>query len=130
MATIVDITGARYPREFKGQAIQPMEGVSLRPAFAGGRINRARPIFWEHEGNRAIRSGRWKLVSRSPDGWELYDMTADRAEGTDLAARHPDVVKKLEAEWDAWAQRASVDRWPGPRLTNWGDPAPKREQRP
>jgi arylsulfatase len=129
MATIVDITGARYPREFKGQTIQPMEGVSLRPAFAGGRINRARPIFWEHEGNRAIRSGRWKLVSRYPDGWELYDMTADRAEGTDLAARHPDVVKKLGAEWDAWAQRTNVDRWPGPRLTNWGDPAPEREQR-
>jgi arylsulfatase len=129
MATIVDITGARYPREFKGQTIQPMEGVSLRPAFAGGRINRARPIFWEHEGNRAIRSGRWKLVSRYPDGWELYDMTADRAEGTDLAARHPDVVKKLGAEWDAWARRTNVDRWPGPRLTNWGDPAPEREQR-
>ena len=31
MATILDVTGARYPREFKGQTIQPMEGVSLRP---------------------------------------------------------------------------------------------------
>jgi arylsulfatase A-like enzyme len=129
IATIVDVTGARYPREFKGQTIQPMEGVSLRPAFAGGRISRTQPIFWEHEGNRAIRSGRWKLVWRYPDGWELYDMTADRAERTDLAARHSDVVKKLAAEWDAWAQRANVDRWPGPRLTNWGDPAPKSEQR-
>ena len=58
MATIVDVTGARYPREFKGKTIQPMEGVTLRPAFAGGRIRRTRPIFWEHEGNRAVRSGR------------------------------------------------------------------------
>ena len=100
MATIVDVTGARYPREFKGRPIQPMEGVSLRSAFAGGRISRTQPIFWEHEGNRAIRSGRWKLVSRYLDGWELYDMTADRVERDDLAARHPDVVKKLAAEWE------------------------------
>ena len=122
MATIVDVTGATYPGEFKGRAIQPMEGVSLQPAFAGGRIRRTRPIFWEHEGNRAIRSGRWKLVSRYPDGWELYDMTADRVERNDVAPRHPDVVRKLAAEWEAWAKRANVDRWPGPRLTNWGDP--------
>ena len=122
MATIVDVTGARYPREFKGRTIQPMEGVSLRSAFAGGRIRRTRPVFWEHEGNRAIRSDRWKLVSRYPDGWELYDMTADRVERNDVAARHPDVVRKLAAEWEAWAQRANVDRWPGPRLTSWGDP--------
>ena len=126
MATIVDVTGARYPREFKGRTIQPMEGVSLRSAFAGGRISRTQPIFWEHEGNRAIRSDRWKLVSRYPAGWELYDMTADRVERDDLAARHPDVVRKLASEWEAWAQRANVDRWPGPRLANWGDPVPPK----
>ena len=124
MATIVDVTGATYPNEFKGRAIQRMEGVSLRPAFAGGRIRRTRPIFWEHEGNRAIRSGRWKLVSRYPDGWELYDMIADRLERNDVAPRHSDVVRTLAAEWEAWAKRSNVDRWPGPRLTNWGDPAP------
>ena len=126
MATIVDVTGATYPDEFKGRAIQPMEGVSLHPEFAGGRIRRTRPIFWEHEGNRAIRSGRWKLVSRYPDGWELYDMIADRVERNDVAPRHSDVVRTLAAEWEAWAKRANVDRWPGPRLTNWGDPAPSK----
>jgi hypothetical protein len=53
-------------------------------------------------------------------------MTADRVERNDVAPRHPDVVRKLAAEWDAWARRANVDPWPGPRLTNWGDPAPKK----
>ena len=110
MATIVDVTGASYPNEFKGQTIQPLEGVSLLPAFGGGRVSRTRPIFWEHEGNRAIRSGRWKLVSRYPDAWELYDMSADRVERNDLAACHPGIVKKLAAEWDAWARRTNVDR--------------------
>jgi arylsulfatase len=122
MPTIVDVTGASYPREFKGRGIRPVEGVSLRPALAGGRISRSQPIFLEHEGNRAVRSGRWKLVSRYPDGWELYDMAADRVERNDLAARHPDVVSRLASEWEAWARRANVDPWPGPRLTNWGDP--------
>jgi arylsulfatase len=122
MPTIVDLTGAAYPREFKGRAIQPLEGISLRPAFAGGRLSRAQAIFLEHEGNRAVRSGRWKLVSRYPGGWELYDMIVDRVERNDVAARHPDLVKRLASEWEAWARRTNVDQWPGPRLTNWGDP--------
>ena len=70
MPTLIDVTGASYPREFKGQAIQPMEGVSLRPAFVGQSLRRTRPLFWEHEGNRAVRSGNWKLVSTYPDDWE------------------------------------------------------------
>jgi arylsulfatase len=73
-----------------------------------------------------IRSGRWKLVSRYPDGWELYDMTADRVERQHLAPRHPDVVGKLSAAWEAWAKRANVDWWTGPRRTNWGDDAPAK----
>jgi arylsulfatase len=121
MATIVDATGATYPRERKGRVIQPMEGVSLRPAFAGSRVTRSRSICWEHEGNRAIRSGSWKLVSKYPDGWELYDIDADRVERNDLSARHPDVVATLAAEWEAWARRANVDPWKGPRRAAWGD---------
>jgi arylsulfatase len=129
MATIVDVTGAAYPREFNGRTVRPMEGVSLRPAFAGRRIERSEPIFWEHEGNRAVRSGRWKLVSRYPHGWELYDMTADRAERNDLAAKHPDIVRKLAMAWEAWAARANVDRWTGPRRANWGDEIAPRADR-
>jgi arylsulfatase len=121
MATVIDVTGAKYPRQFKGRTIQPMEGISLRPALAGRPVKRTQPIFWEHEGNRAVRSGRWKLVSKYPDGWELYDIAADRVERNDLAAKHPDVVRKLTAEWEAWAKRANVDRWTGPRRTNWGE---------
>ena len=124
MPTLIDVTGASYPREFKGQAIQPMEGVSLRPAFVGQSLRRTRPLFWEHEGNRAVRSGNWKLVSTYPDDWELYDLAADRVERNNLAARHPDIVKRLATEWNAWAERANVDPWPGPRRLPWGDDAP------
>ena len=74
--------------------IQPMEGVSLRPAFLGRSLRRTQPLFWEHEGNRAVRSGNWKLVSTYPDDWELYDLAADRVERNNLAARRPDIVRK------------------------------------
>ena len=113
MPTVLDVTGAAYPREYKGKAIQPMEGVSLRPALAGRALARTQPLFWEHEGNRAVRSGNWKLVSTYPNEWELYDMAADRVERNDLAASRPDLVKTLAAEWDAWAKRANVDPWTG-----------------
>jgi len=125
MPTIVDLAGARYPTEFRGNAIQPMEGISLRPIFSGQAITRAQPLFWEHEGNRAVRSGNWKIVSTYPGEWELYDIAADRVERTNVAAAHPDVVAKLGAEWDAWAKRANVDPWPGPQLMPWGDNMPR-----
>ncbi len=100
-----------------------MEGISLRPALAGSAFGRTQPLFWEHEGNRAVRSGNWKLVSTYPNAWELYDMAADRVERNDLAASRPDLVKTLAAEWDAWAKRANVDPWVGPGRLPWGDDA-------
>jgi arylsulfatase len=108
MATCVDLAGAKYPAERDGRALKPLEGISLAPAFAGKLFNRVNPIFWEHEGNRAIREGRWKLVAKENRPWELYDMEADRTETRDLAAQMPEKVKELEAKWDAYAARADV----------------------
>lgn len=108
MATCVDLSGAAYPAEFHGEKIQPMEGISLRPALTGGRLARPQPLFWEHESNRAVREGDWKLVAKADQPWELYDLVADRTEMRDLAARYPDRVKGLAAKWEAWAARANV----------------------
>jgi arylsulfatase len=107
MATCVDVSGATYPKEHKGQAIQPMEGRSLVPAFGAKAIERE-ALYWEHEGNRAVRAGKWKLVAQNARPWELYDMEADRCERNDLAARQGDRVAKLAAMWDAYAQRTNV----------------------
>jgi len=131
MATAVDLAGAEYPAEFRGQAILPREGVSLRPALEGKPLHRPQPIFWEHEGNKAVRDGRWKLVQKWRGPWELYDIDADRTELNNLAAEHPDVVARLEAAWNAWAQRTLVDESTGPDHTNWGQdiklPGPSKE---
>jgi arylsulfatase len=121
MATAVDLAGASYPREFGGHAIEPMQGVSLRPAFLGKPLARTGPLFWEHEGNKAVRDGRWKLVLRHKLPWQLFDMEADRTEQQDLVRKDPQIVAKLEAAWDAWARRTYVDEWPGPDHTDWGE---------
>ncbi len=108
MATFVDLAGANYPTERGGEKIKPMEGVSLRPAFTGGTLKRAAPIFWEHEGNRAVRDGKWKLVAKANKAWEMYDMEADRTEARDLAGEQPERVQELATKWEAYAARANV----------------------
>lgn len=108
MATCVEVAGAAYPAQFAGQTIKPLEGVSLVPALAGRPLARAQPLFWEHESNRAVRDGRWKLVAMEDRPWELYDLAVDRTESRDLAAAQPERVQAMAAAWDAWAQRADV----------------------
>jgi len=112
MATCVDVSGAKYPTEFSGVAIQPLEGRSLLPAFAGNPILRD-ALFWEHEGNAAVRVGDWKLVRLGRNGtWELYDLKADRTEQHNLVTEHPARVKELTDKWQAWALRAHVEPAP------------------
>ena len=108
MATCVDLAKAKYPKTLKGKTIQAMEGVSLVPALSSQNLARKGPIFWEHEGNRAIRDGKWKLVAKENRAWELFDMSQDRTEMNDLATKIPNVAKRLEVRWNTWAKRARV----------------------
>lgn len=111
MPTVVEVTGAAFPKTFKGRDIVPMQGRSMAPAFKGQTLRRDRPIFWEHEGNRAVRDGQWKLVARFQQPWRLYDMSKDRVELHDLAAARPDLVRKMARQWDEWAAASFVDPW-------------------
>ena len=112
MATCVDLAKAVYPAERDGAPVPPMEGVSLAPAFRGEPLARKNPLFWEHEGNRALRDGRWKLVAKGPAGpWELYDMEKDRTEMHDLAAAQPERVKAMAERWETMARAQGVLPW-------------------
>lgn len=111
MATCLDVAGARYPAERGKQRLTPLPGRSLVPAFAGKPIDRE-AIYWEHEGNRAVRVGKWKLVARGPAGrWELYDLDADRTESNDLADRERERVTRMARQWETWARDSQVLPW-------------------
>lgn len=110
-ATIIDVAGARYPREYRGHTIQELQGESFASALNGRRWTRSRPIFWEHEGNRAVRKGQWKLVSKYPGNWELHDMSRDRTELTDLADKNQAKVKELSRLYEDFAKQCDVLPW-------------------
>ena len=113
MATCVDVAGANYPQELNGEKIYPLPGHSLKPLFSSSPVSLSpRLLFWEHEGNRAIRQGKWKLVAKGPQGkWELYDMSKDRAETIDLSSKHPELVSEMAAQWAHWARSNDVLPW-------------------
>ena len=105
-ATCIDLAAATYPND-----ATPLEGKSLRPVFADKPMERD-AIYWEHERNRAMRVGDWKLVAKQGQPWELYDLATDRVESTNMASRHPDKVKELSIQYTTWAKRALVEPHP------------------
>jgi arylsulfatase len=116
MATCLDAAGAEYPRTRNGRDIQPLEGRSMLPSARGESEHGSRPLFWEHEGNRAVRAGEWKLVQRDLRDWELYNMREDRTELSDLAEKEPERVKQMAEMYDEWAARCGVRGWPVRRM--------------
>lgn len=116
MATFADLAGASYPSIYDGNTIQTLEGKSMVPLFKGKNAPiHTEPIFWEHEGNKAVRLGKYKLVmaweTNNPDNWELYDMENDRTEMNNLATELPEKVKEMKLMWTNWAKTHLVEDW-------------------
>ena len=109
MATAVDLAEVEYPSTQGHEKTTPLEGISLQPALEGKNLPREQPIFFEHEGNRAVREGKWKLVAKGVKGsWELYDMETDRTEMNNLIEPQKETADRLIAHYDRWAERAGV----------------------
>jgi len=111
LPTLLAATGLSYPGERDGAALQSLDGENLLPLLEGKAWQRQAPIYWEHEGNAAIRQGQWKLVRRHGGPWELYDMEADRTELVDLAHGERTRAEALEWEYRAWAEQVGVLDW-------------------
>lgn len=111
LATLAEIGRADYPNSWKGKAILPPEGISLKPVLAGQRLKRSQPIFWEHEGNKAVLDGRWKLVAEWPETWQLYDLQADRTELHNLILEEPEVAGRLKQQYESWFKRVGAEAW-------------------
>ncbi|MBG31333.1 MAG: arylsulfatase [Opitutae bacterium] len=121
MPTICSATGAKYPATFGTYKIQPVEGTSFIPIFAGETKMPERLLCFDHFGSSAVRQGDWKLVrsnSRFNQGrWELYNIGQDRCETNDLIESFPKKAKELEKKWMDWALRVKVSPYfkPAPK---------------
>jgi arylsulfatase len=111
LPTILAATGSSYLSELGGHAIQPLQGESFLDLLVGDDWRREQPIFFEHEGNCAIRKDNFKLVRQYGSDWELYDMDADRTELHDLAGRHAPLQAGLLSEYQDWAEKSGVLDW-------------------
>jgi len=112
LPTCLDLAGAAFPQHCNGAPTTPLAGVSLTPVFLGKPLRRGAPLFWEHEGHRAVRDGKWKLVASFNEPWELFDMEADRVESNDLSQSQPEIARNLASRYEEWARRAGVKPWP------------------
>lgn len=113
LPTLCEATGAIYPSERNGVNVEEPAGTSLIPLLSSAQSQLTeRDIASEHNGARALRRGRWKLVApvrSSHDGvWELYDLSTDRCETNNVAASHPELVDSMSSAWFDWARRVGV----------------------
>jgi len=106
-----------YPTLCAAVGLKPpagLDGENLWPAITGqGTLDKRKPMIWiypEYGGQVALRIGDMKVVrqnlkTKKPGPWEVYDLAKDRSETTDLAAKHPDLIKQavtiLKREMDA-----------------------------
>jgi arylsulfatase len=112
MSTLVDLTGASYPKTFSGKAVIPMQGVSLLPAFEKKPVVREQPLFFQWSNGGAVRDGDWKAVFWGKR-WELFDMSRDHNESIDLSSRYPEkmsAMKKMYHDWYRATQGTSKKR--------------------
>jgi arylsulfatase len=125
LPTCLDVAGVKYPKSLKEKKLLPLEGKSLVPILQGRTRVGHEALFWEHEGNRAVRAGRWKLVAPHRKKWELYDLEADRTEQNDLAAKQPRKVEELTEKYKSWAERCGVVPWDKLKATSLPPSIPK-----
>lgn len=115
MATCLDLAEMDYPKEYNGNKIIPTSGKSLRPLFTENKRIHEEPIFWEHEGNKAVRFGKFKLVQKwsadKKDNWELYDMVSDRTETNNIISENKEKANELIGYYNTWASKNNVRDW-------------------
>jgi len=109
MPTICEIANTEYPKDYHGNTIIPMPGKSLIPVIQGGNVTIHEAIYWEHNGNRAVRRGDWKLVAKEGEPWELYNLSADRSETKDMILTEAQIARELKQMYEAWAEQVGVE---------------------
>lgn len=108
LPTLAELAGAPIPTEREGHELPALEGESFVDTFTSDDWRRERDLWFEHEGNRALRDETWKLVSRHPDSWELYQIEDDRTEMHDLSDAEPERLRRMISAWEERAAQVGV----------------------
>jgi arylsulfatase len=116
MPTLWELSGAEYPRIYKGSEILPYQGNEHGPYFRNvGAKSVARTLFWQHKTCSAVRRGNWKLVTafdRDQNSWELYDLSEDRSETENQVSEKQKLASELKELWFKWAKEVNVLPFP------------------
>jgi arylsulfatase len=98
--TVLELASGKPATRPETKGAPDFAGKSLVPAFAKDVTVERDSIWWQHEGNRALRQGDWKIVAAGNDSpWELYNLATDPTESKNLAQVHPDNVRALAEAW-------------------------------
>jgi len=100
LPTILDIAEVDPIMEKNGWTAPPLPGESLVPVFKQDQQS-TRELYFSHEGNKALRQGKWKaVISPYFDGkWQLFNMEEDRTELYDLSSPYPESLQNMKAPW-------------------------------
>ncbi len=113
LPSCLDAAGVEFPTSFRGRKPATPDGTSLMNEVTGACVSKrsvmTRPLFWEHQGSRAVFQDGWKLIADGETArWELYNLADDPTEQTDLTERCPERVDALKTLWERWAQEKNV----------------------
>ena len=102
--TVLELAGVERPAVIGGNPVPASPGCSLVDSFSKDKPSLHESVWWLHEGNRAIRMGQWKAVAAKDQPWELYDLSIDRSEHSDMAQSQPEILSRLRDQWEATTQ--------------------------
>jgi arylsulfatase A-like enzyme len=105
LPTILDLLGIKAPPP---GSRNEMDGRSLLPLLLNGKALPPRTLFWRMFNQKAVRRGPWKMVIKQGSSPELFNLSEDIGESLDLSKKHPEIVRELSAELEAW--EADVNR--------------------
>ena len=103
--TLVDLAGGD-PRRAQTEGAPPFAGVSFAPALVRDNVLKRDFLYFNHNNNRALRMGDWKLVAAGEKGpWELYNLRSDRSEQKNLVQSEPGRARAMARSWEDWDGR-------------------------
>ncbi len=111
LPTLCDIAGIEKPKD--------VDGISFLPTLLGEKQKKHGYLYWEYPeygGELAVRMGKWKAVcldvrKKNNYTFELYNLDEDLTETTDIAAQHPDIIKKVKEIVEREHVQSSNPNW-------------------